>query len=65
MANLKTVGVTALKKEINWAIKECKKELKDEKRIGNHSACIDLSGKIYAYEYVRDCLIIDAIRSVT
>jgi len=49
-----------IKEEILQAIKDCKKEKILKKEIGNGSPEhyeIDLDGKIYAYEFVIDCLI--------
>ena len=41
-----------LKRDLRQAIKDCEDDLKEQKRLGNYPVCIDLEGKIYAYEFV-------------
>lgn len=52
--SVRTVRVTRLTRDLNEAIKDCKKSLKESKLCEDWPECLRLEGLIYAYEFVRD-----------
>jgi hypothetical protein len=57
MTKARQVYVTRLKKDLQYAIQDCKLEYKACKSRGDWNTCIDLEARIDAYEFVRDELL--------